>query len=174
MGHCEEKLIPLGQIEEAESVMATAGGRRKREEELRKVQEEELPSVAKQIGEALAMGDISENAELDAARERESRLKEKAKEIIEELKRVKVVSPDEIDASVAGFGTRVKLKNPQGKEVVYTIFGPYEADHANNVISNESPIAQGILGKKPGEDAVVSTPEGSVNYKIVAIEKAMN
>ncbi|CAG0928275.1 Transcription elongation factor GreA [Planctomycetaceae bacterium] len=170
----EEKLIPLGQIEEAESVMATAGGRRKREEELRRVQEEELPSVAKQIGEALAMGDISENAELDAARERESRLKEKAKEIIEELKRVKVVSPDEIDASVAGFGTRVKLKNPQGKEVVYTIFGPYEADHANNVISNESPIAQGILGKKPGEDAVVTTPEGSANYKIVAIEKAMN
>jgi len=170
----EEKLIPLGQIEEAEGILATSGGRRRRESELQKLQEEELPAVAKQIGEALAMGDISENAELDAAREKESRLKEKAKEIIEELKRVKVVSAEEIDASVAGFGTRVKLVNPLGKEVVYTIFGPYEADHANNVISNESPIAQGILGKKPGEDAVVTTPEGSVTYKVVAIEKALS
>lgn len=170
----EEKFIPLGQIEEAEGILATAGGRRRREAELQKLQEEELPAVAKQIGEALAMGDISENAELDAAREKESRLKERAKEIIEELKRVKVVNADEIDAAVAGFGTRVKLKNPAGKEVVYTIFGPYEADHANNVISNESPIAQGILGKKPGEEATVTTPEGSVTYKVVAIEKALS
>ncbi|GIK52516.1 MAG: GreA/GreB family elongation factor [Planctomycetaceae bacterium] len=169
----EEKLVPLGQIEEAEGILATANGRRKREDELRRVQEEDLPAVAKQIGEALAMGDISENAELDAAREKESRLKERAKEIMEELKRVKVVSADEVDAAKAGFGTRVTLKNPQGKQVVYTILGPYEADHANNIISNESPIAQGILGKAAGEDAVVTTPEGSVNYKVVAIEKAL-
>lgn len=169
----EEKFVPLGQIEEAEGILATAGGRRRREAELQKLQEEELPAVAKQIGEALAMGDISENAELDAAREKESRLKERAKEIIEELKRVKVVNADEIDAAAAGFGTRVTLKNPAGKEVIYTIFGPYEADHANNVISNESPIAQGILGKKPGEEATVTTPEGSVTYKVVAIEKAL-
>ncbi|KAA0214888.1 hypothetical protein EDM80_06065 [bacterium] len=169
----EEKLVPLGQIEEAEGILATANGRRKREDELRRLQEEDLPAVAKQIGEALAMGDISENAELDAAREKESRLKERAKEIMEELKRVKVVSADEVDSTKAGFGTRVTLKNPQGKQVVYTILGPYEADHANNIISNESPIAQGILGKAAGEDAVVTTPEGSVNYKVVAIEKAL-
>ncbi len=169
----EEKLVALGQIEEAEHITATAGGRRRREEELRNLQEVELPAVAKQIGEALAMGDISENAELDAARETESRLKERAKDMIAELKRVKVINPADIDATKAGFGTKVTLKNPVGKQVIYTILGPYEADHANNVISNESPIAQGILGKGPGEDAVVATPEGSVNYKVVAIEKAL-
>src|SRR5690606_20131536 len=79
-------------------ILATERGLRKRQAELKHIQEEELPDVARQIGEALAMGDISENAELDAARERESRLKESAKEIMEELKRVKVVDPSTVDA----------------------------------------------------------------------------
>lgn len=153
-------------------ILATERGLRKRQAELKHIQEEELPDVARQIGEALAMGDISENAELDAARERESRLKESAKEIMEELKRVKVVDPSTVDASVAGFGTKVNLKREDGKTKVYTILGRYEADHENFIISNESPIAQGILGKKPGEKATVETPEGAVHYEVISVERA--
>ena len=153
-------------------ILATARGLRKRQGELKHIQEEELPDVARQIGEALAMGDVSENAELDAARERESRLKEAAKEIMEELKRVKVIDPATVDASVAGFGTKVNLKREDGKSKEYTILGRYEADHENFVISNESPIAQGILGKKPGEKATVETPEGAVHYDVISVERA--
>lgn len=153
-------------------ILATEAGLRKRQGELKHIQEEELPDVAKQIGEALAMGDISENAELDAARERESRLKEAAKEIMDELKRVKVVDPATVDSSVAGFGTKVSLKREDGKSKAYTILGRYEADHENFIISNESPIAQGILGKKPGEKATVETPEGAVHYDVISVDRA--
>ncbi|MCZ7606932.1 MAG: GreA/GreB family elongation factor [Planctomycetota bacterium] len=153
-------------------ILATERGLRKRQGELKRIQEEELPDVAKQIGEALAMGDISENAELDAARERESRLKEAAKEIMEELKRVRVVDPAEVDAGVAGFGTKVTLKREDGKTKIYTILGRYEADHERFIISNESPIAQGIVGKKPGEKATVETPEGAVQYDVISVERA--
>jgi transcription elongation factor GreA len=153
-------------------ILATERGLRKRQGELKRIQEEELPDVAKQIGEALAMGDISENAELDAARERESRLKEAAKEIMEELKRVRVVDPAGVDAGVAGFGTKVTLKREDGKTKNYTILGRYEADHERFIISNESPIAQGIVGKKPGEKATVETPEGAVQYDVISVERA--
>ncbi|MCL4731143.1 MAG: GreA/GreB family elongation factor [Planctomycetes bacterium] len=153
-------------------ILATANGRRKREAELKRIQEEELPDVAKQIGEALAMGDISENAELDAAREREARLKEAAKGIMEELKRVRVIESGEVDASKAGFGTKVTLKREDGKTKVYEIFGRYEADHDRGIISIESPIAQGILGKTPGETAQVQTPEGTVKFEVISVERA--
>jgi transcription elongation GreA/GreB family factor len=158
--------------EQAGEILATEGGLRKRQAELKRIQEEELPDVARQIGEALAMGDISENAELDAARERESRLKEAAKEIMEELKRVRVVAPDEFDPSKAGFGTRVTLKREDGKTKVYTILGRYESDLEQMIISNESPIAQGIVDRTPGEHAVVETPEGAVKYEVIAVERA--
>lgn len=153
-------------------ILATTNGLRKRQAELKRIQEEELPDVAKQIGEALAMGDISENAELDAAREREARLKEAAKGILEELKRVRVVEPAEVDASKAGFGTKVTLKREDGKTKVYEIFGRYEADHDRGIISIESPIAQGILGKAPGQSAGVQTPEGNVMYQVISVERA--
>lgn len=157
---------------ESGEIMATESGLRKRQGELKRIQEEELPDVAKQIGEALAMGDVSENAELDAAREREGRLKEQAKEIMEELKRVRVVAPEEVDPSKAGFGTKVALKREDGKAKDYTILGRYEADLERQIISNESPIAQGILGKGPGESAVVETPEGAVKYEVISVERA--
>lgn len=157
--------------EESGEILATELGLRKRQGELKHIQEEELPDVAKAIGEALAMGDISENAELDAAREKESRLKDQAKEIMEELKRVKVIDPTKVDASTAGFGTKVSLKREDGKSKTYTILGRYEADHENFIISNESPIAQGIIGRKPGESAVVETPEGAVNYEVISVDR---
>jgi len=153
-------------------ILATQNGLRKRQGELKRIQEEELPDVAKQIGEALAMGDISENAELDAAREREARLKEAAKGIIEELKRVRIFASEDVDASKAGFGTKVTLKREDGKTKVYEIFGRYEADLERNIISIESPIAQGILGKTPGAKAVVQTPEGSVKFEVISVGRA--
>jgi transcription elongation factor GreA len=153
-------------------ILATERGLRKRQAELKRIQEVELPEVGKQIGEALAMGDISENAELDAAREKESRLKEQAREIMEELKRVRVVPPEEVDDTKAGFGTRVGLRRDDGKTREYTILGRYEADLEQMIISNESPIAQGILGRAPGEKAVVETPDGTVNYEVISVERA--
>ncbi|MCC6465967.1 MAG: GreA/GreB family elongation factor [Planctomycetes bacterium] len=158
--------------EAGREILATANGLRKRQAELKRIQEEDLPEVAKAIGEALAMGDISENAELDAAREKEARLKEQAKEIMDELKRVKVIEPESVDATRAGFGTRVTLKGEDGKKRVYEIFGRYEASLEQGIISNESPIAQGIVGKKPGETAVVQTPEGAVKYEVIGVERA--
>jgi len=153
-------------------VLATANGLRKRQGELKHIQEEELPDVAKQIGEALAMGDITENAELEAAREREARLKEAAKNIMEELKRVRVMQPEDVDPSHAGFGTKVTLRREDGKTREYEIFGRYEADIERSIISIESPVAQGILGKAPGEAANVQTPEGVVKYEVISVERA--
>lgn len=169
------KALQAAEMEEegAAEILATGAGRRKRQGELKRIQEEELPEVAKQIGEALAMGDISENAELDAAREKEGRLKDQAKQIMEELKRVRVVEPEEVNDSAAGFGTKVELKREDGKIRSYTILGRYEADHERFIISNESPIAKGILGRKPGESAVVETPEGAVKYEVISVERAL-
>lgn len=153
-------------------ILATDNGRRKRAAELKHIQEVDLPEIGVLIGEALAMGDISENAELDAAREKEGRLKEAARDIMEELKRIRVMDPSDIDASVAGFGTKVTLKREDGKTKVYEILGRYEADHERGIISIESPIAKGILGRKPGEEATVETPEGAVHYDVINVEKA--
>ena len=64
------------------------------------------------------------------------------------------------------------LKREDGKTKIYTILGRYEADHENFIISNESPIAQGILGKKPGDVASVETPEGAVQYEVISVDRA--
>lgn len=158
--------------EEEQEILATRVGLQRREAELRNIHNEELPEVGKAIGEALAMGDISENAELDAAREKESRLKQQAREISEELEHVRVVEPSEFNSSTIGFGSRVSLKRADGEAFVYDIFGRYEADYERGIINIESPIAQALLGRKSGDDVEVETVDGKVKYNVQNVEIA--
>lgn len=131
--------------------------------ELLKAQRSE---VAEKIANARDYGDLSENAEYDAAREEQAQVESRVSEIEEILQNADIIKPGKNNGTVQ-VGSTVDLHN--GKKVTYTIVGPVEADPLDGKISYESPIGSALLGKKVGEKAVIETPKGSTTYKIDAI-----
>lgn len=122
--------------------------------------------VAEKIANARDFGDLSENAEYDAAREEQGLLETRIAEIEEIL-----LNADIIKAShkkTIDLGSRVELKR-DGKVVVYTIVGPVEADPLEGRVSNESPIGVALFGKKVGDEAIIATPKGSITYTIANV-----
>lgn len=154
----------------------TAEGRRRREHELHKLLEVDMPAITIEIGKALEFGDISENAELDAARERQQRLAEQVKRIQQELERAVVIDPSIVETDEVRVGTRVQVEHLETiRDHTYTILGPWDLDEEDpTIISHLSPMAQGLLGKAAGEEASVKLPDGThASYKVKAIEKAV-
>lgn len=154
----------------------TAEGRRRREQELHKLLEVDMPAITVEIGKALEFGDISENAELDAARERQQRLAEQVKRIQQELERAVVIDPAKVEPDEVRVGTRVVVEHLETvREYTYTILGPWDLDEDDpTIVSHLSPMAQGLLGKAPGEEASVKLPDGSrASYRIKSIERAV-
>lgn len=154
----------------------TSEGRRKREQELHKLLEVDMPAITIEIGKALEFGDISENAELDAARERQQRLAEQVKRIQQELERAVVIDPSKVETDEVRVGTRVQVEHLETvRDYTYTILGPWDLDEEDpTIVSHLSPMAQGLLGKAPGEEASVKLPDGTrASYKIKAIERAV-
>jgi len=126
--------------------------------------------VAKAIAEAREKGDLSENAEYDAAKDAQGMLELKINEIEKALSNARVLSTDEIDTSKVTVLCKVKIKNvARGMEVTYNLVSESEADLKNKKISVTSPIGKGLLGKKVGEKAVISTPSGNVEFEILDI-----
>ena len=122
--------------------------------------------IAEKIAEARDYGDLSENAEYDAAREDQGLVESRIAEIEDILMNAEIIKGSK--KSSVGLGSKVTLKNG-AKPVEYHVVGPVEANPVEGRISNESPIGLALMGKKVGEKAVVSTPKGDINYKIVAI-----
>lgn len=154
----------------------TSEGRRKRDAELHKLLEVDMPAITIEIGKALEFGDISENAELDAARERQQRLAEQVKRIQQELERAVVIDPSKVDTDEVRVGTRVVVEHLETvRDYTYTILGPWDLDEEDpTIVSHLSPMAQGLLGKAPGEEASVKLPDGTrASYKIKSIERAV-
>lgn len=122
--------------------------------------------IAEKIANARDYGDLSENAEYDAAREEQGLLESRIIEIEDILQNCELISPKHSTTQV-GLGSTVDLKN--GKDVTYKVVGAVEADPMEGKISNESPIGAALMGQKVGEKVKITTPKGEVTYEIVAI-----
>ena len=134
------------------------------------VELEELKSrrgdIAEKIAAARDFGDLRENAEYDAAREEQGLVETRIAEIEEILQHASIIQS--AGASEVGLGSTVELKS-EAKTVVYTLVGPVEANPLEGKISNESPIGVALMGKKIGDEVIISTPKGETAYEVVAI-----
>ena len=122
--------------------------------------------IAEKIAEARDFGDLSENAEYDAAREEQGLVETRIAEIEDILQNASIIQAT--TGSTVGLGSRVELKTGD-KTVVYSLVGPVEADPLSGKISNESPIGIQLMGKKVGDQATISTPKGDTTYEIVSL-----
>lgn len=143
----------------------TTDGKKELEAEL-KVLKSRRGDVADKIANARDFGDLSENAEYDAAREEQGLLETRIAEIEEILNNAEIIKAGR--RSTIALGSKVALKS-NGKTANYIIVGPVEADPLEGKISNESPIGMALYGKKVGDSATISTPKGEVTYKIAQI-----
>ena len=124
-------------------------------------------AIAEKISDARDFGDLSENAEYDAAREEQGLLETRIAEIEDIINNADIIKASR--KTTIDLGSRVELKTG-GKAVNYIIVGPVEANPLEGKISNESPIGMALYGKKVGDSAVITTPKGSVTYKIAQIK----
>lgn len=122
--------------------------------------------IAEKIAEARDYGDLSENAEYDAAREEQGLVESRIAEIEDILQNAEIIKASK--KSTVGIGSKVELKNGT-KTINYHIVGPVEANPIEGKISDESPIGVALVGKKEGDTAVVTTPKGEIKYSIVKV-----
>ena len=147
----------------------TADGKKELEAELRGLVARR-GEVAEKISEARDFGDLSENAEYDAAREEQGLLETRISEIEDIVNNAEIIKAT--STSTIGLGSRVELKNDKIK-VEYVIVGPVEANPIEGKISNESPIGMALYGKKEGDTVTISTPKGDISYSIVSLGQAL-
>lgn len=128
------------------------------------------PKILSAIEEARAHGDISENAELDAAKEEYQFLQKKVSEIEEMIRNSEVVDPKKTEYESVEFGSSITLKNlDTDEEVIYKLVGPYESDIQKGKISMSSPLGRALMGKSVGDEVNFSAPGGQRTYEIVGI-----
>lgn len=138
--------------------------------ELDKLKSEERPKAARQIAEAREKGDLSENAEYDAAKEAQGLLELKISLMEETVANARVINEDDLDASTVGVLSTVKIRQVKsGKEVQYMLVSESEADLKAGKISVTSPIGKGLLGKKVGDIAEITTPGGKIEFEVLNI-----
>ena len=122
--------------------------------------------IAEKIASARDFGDLSENAEYDAAREEQGLVETRIAENEDILQNASIIHATK--GSTVGLGSKVELKTGK-KTVIYAVVGPVEADPLEGKISNESPIGTQLMGKKVGDSATISTPKGETTYEVVKI-----
>ncbi len=128
--------------------------------------------VAQKIKEARELGDLSENAEYDAAKEEQRDIELRIEEIDKILKNAELVTDDDVDSSVINIGCTVRIKDLEfDEELEYKIVGSTEANSLKGKISNESPVGKALIGAKIGQKVEVETPSGVIEYKILEITK---
>ena len=139
-------------------------------DELKELQTKGRADMAKQIAEARDKGDLSENAEYDAAKDAQGLLELKISKLEEVVGNARVIDESSLDTSKVGILSNVRIKNKKtGMEVKYQIVAEEEADLKLNKISIKSPIGKGLLGKKLGESAKIKVPAGEIEFEILEI-----
>ena len=139
-------------------------------DELNHLKTVERPNITKEIAEARDKGDLSENAEYDAAKEAQGMLEAKIAKLEAQLSQARVLDESELDTSSVHLLTKVTIRNTENDmQLTYAIVPESEADLLEKKISVESPIAQGLLGKKVGEITEIQVPSGIMKFEIVAI-----
>lgn len=153
----------------------TFAGLKALEDELFELKVNKRREVAQKIKEAREQGDLSENAEYDAAKDEQRDIEARIEELEKLLKNVEVVDEDDVDLDTVSIGCRVKIYDAEfDEEVEYQIVGSTEADSLNFKISNESPVGAALIGRKIGETVEVETQAGELLFKILEITRAQN
>jgi len=148
----------------------TPEGHDRLREELKKLREVDSPQVVRDIGVAREHGDLSENAEYHAAKDRQGMIVARIKHIEDVLSRAEVIDPSKLHGEKVQFGARVGLVNVETEEeLCYQILGPEEADLNQGRISVVSPLARALLGHRVGDEVTVRLPSGTRTYEIQSI-----
>ncbi len=151
----------------------SAEGLKKLKEELNHLRDIERPKASQAIGEARDKGDLSENAEYDAAKEAQGLLEMRIAKMEETLANARLIDESQLDTSKVLVLSTVKLKNQNnGMVMQYTLVAESEADLKSGKISVSSPIGKGLLGKKVGEVAEITVPNGTLKFEILEISRA--
>ena len=157
---------------ETKKNILTYEGLKALEDELHDLKVNRRREVAQKIKEAREQGDLSENAEYDAAKEEQRDIELRIEEIDKILKNAEVVDDDEVDSNVINVGCTVQIKDLEFKEEMeYKIVGSTEANSLKGKISNESPVGKALIGAQKGDTVEVETPAGMIKYKIVDFRK---
>lgn len=150
----------------------TASGLNKLREELTDLKTKGRTSIARQIAEARDKGDLSENAEYDAAKDAQGMLELKIAKLEATLANARVIDESKLDMSKVSILSKVKIRNnTNNMELEYTLVPEEEADLKTNCISVKSPIGQALMGKKAGEEATVKAPRGEMVFTVVEISR---
>ena len=158
----------------AEKKKITYEGLKKLEDELQDLKVNRRQDVAQKIKEARELGDLSENAEYDAAKDEQRDIEARIEEIDKILKNVEVVDEDEVDLSKVGIGCQIKLKDLEYDDILeFKVVGSTEANTLKGKISDESPGGKAINGKSVGDVVEVETQEGVIKYEILEIQRSM-
>jgi transcription elongation factor GreA len=148
----------------------TAEGYKKLKEDLYELERVQRPAISKQIAEARDKGDLSENAEYDAAKEAQGMLEMKISHLKETLSTARMIDESKINTNVVQILNRVKIKNSNtGQIMTYMIVSESEANLKEGKLSVTTPIAKGLLGKKVGDKASVQVPSGLMELEVVEI-----
>ncbi len=150
----------------------TEEGLKKLREELNQLKDIERPKASQAIAEARDKGDLSENAEYDAAKEAQGMLEMKIAKLEETLANARLIDESQLDTSKVLVLSTVKIKNQtNGMEMSYTLVAESEADLASGKISVNSPIGKGLLGKSVGEVAEIEVPNGTLKFDVIEITR---
>jgi transcription elongation factor GreA len=154
-----------------EKVPMTAAGYNRLQEELRHLKSVERPAVIKAIAEAREHGDLSENAEYHAARERQSFIEGRVLELEDKISRAEVIDVAKLSGDAVKFGATITVADEDtDEENTYQIVGQDESDIKAGLLSVSSPLARALIGKQVGDMVEVTTPGGSKSYEIVGVE----
>lgn len=158
---------------EAKKNILTYEGLRKLEDELENLKVVKRKEISQKIKEAREQGDLSENAEYDAAKDEQRDIEARIEEIEKILKNAEVVVEEEVDLDQISIGCRVRILDMEfNEEMEYKIVGSTEANSLKGKISNESPVGKALLGAKTGDVVKVETPTGEFQYKVLDIQRS--
>ncbi len=148
----------------------TAGGYARLQEELKRFKTVERPAIIRALEQARDHGDLAENAEYTAARERQSFIEGRVAELEDKIRRAEVIDVSKLSGRVVKFGAKVRLADEDtGEETTYRIVGTDEADIKAGLLSVTSPLARALIGKRVGDTVEVVTPSGTKAYEIIRV-----
>lgn len=153
-----------------EKLPMTQGGYDSIIEELKRLKTEERPAVIRAIEEARGHGDLSENAEYHAAKERQGFIEGRVAELEDKARRAEIIDPKELSGRQIKFGAKIKLADEDtNEEITYQIVGADESDIKSGLLSVSSPLAKALIGKSRGDSVEVITPGGARAYEILSV-----
>jgi transcription elongation factor GreA len=154
-----------------ERIPMTANGHARLQEELKTLKTVERPAVIKALEEARSHGDLSENAEYEAARERQSFIEGRVADIEDKIRRAEVIDVSKLSGKEVKFGATVRLEDEDtGEKSTYQIVGVDEADIGNGLLSVNAPLGRALINKTVGDSVEVTTPRGTKAYEITKVQ----